>query len=116
MIEPPKEIYIDHNLLDYCWEEKPFKDAIPYILKPRWIPVEDGLPGEDDNPYVKVTYQLSNPEGKIPIRDYVAIARFDKIWYSANGLVLECPRLKVIAWQPIPFDDPYIPPNPEPLS
>ena len=49
MIEPPKEIYIDLTQMhrEGRWYEKPLADTdIPYILKPRWIPVEEGLPEE----------------------------------------------------------------------
>lgn len=48
-IEPPRKIYIavpefKGETEGFYWSAKPLetRPSIPYILKPRWIPVEDG--------------------------------------------------------------------------
>jgi len=111
MIEPPKEIYIYPDFPE--WDKGTSKNAVPYILKPRWIPVEEGLPG-DLVRECQVTYRPTvAPDLRVGIahRAY----RGTK-WLTGNGRDFERSYGKVIAWQPIPLDDPYIPPSHEPPS
>jgi hypothetical protein len=131
MIEPSKKIYIavpemkGDEKEGFYWSAEPLetRNSISYILD-EWIPVGKRLPIVDKEHWHKqqlyrVTYLADFFPELYPVQYITHVAKFEYChnteqfeWLTVRGDLFIDTWGKVIAWQPIPLDDLYIPPNP----